>query len=329
MKVLVTGGAGFIGSHLVDALRSRGDEVLVLDDLSTGQLENLATHEDDSGVEFIESSVLEHRVVEDAVARCDTVVHLAAAVGVKLIMEAPVSTIVTNVRGTELVLESASRHGRPTFVASTSEVYGKLMDHDEVERLEEECDWRLGPTSRRRWAYACSKALDEFLALAHHDEHGLPVVVGRFFNTVGPRQTGRYGMVVPRFVEAALRGEPLEVHGDGRQTRCFTHVSDAVEAAMGLIGCESAWGRVFNIGNDEEVSMLELANRVVAFVGSDSAILRVPYEDAYGPGFEDMRRRTPDLSRIRQAIGWSPSRDLDAILGDVADSIGARLDAES
>ncbi len=239
MKVLVTGGAGFIGSHLVDALRSRGDEVLVLDDLSTGQLENLATHEDDSGVEFIEASVLEHRVVEDAVARCDTVVHLAAAVGVKLIMEAPVSTIVTNVRGTELVLESASRHGRPTFVASTSEVYGKLMDHDDVERLEEECDWRLGSTSRRRWAYACSKALDEFL------------------------------------------------------------------------------------------SMLELANRVVAFVGSDSAILRVPYEDAYGPGFEDMRRRTPDLSRIREAIGWSPSRDLDAILGDVADSIGARLDAES
>lgn len=330
MKFLVTGGCGFIGSHAVDALLERGDEVVVLDDLSTGRLANLAHLEGHPRLEVVVDDVCSGSAVEPLVSRCDAILHLAAAVGVRLIMERPVRTIVTNVRGTEVVLESASHHRRPIFVASTSEVYGKLMDHDEVDLLREDGDWRLGPTTRRRWAYACSKALDEFLALAHADEHGLPAVIGRFFNTVGPRQTGRYGMVLPRFARAALIGETIPVHGDGSQSRCFTHVADSVRAMLGLVdaavaGDRSVVGGVFNIGSDAEVSMLDLAERVRTAAESPSPIELVPYEAAYGTGFEDMRRRTPDLSRIRGAIGWAPQRDLAAIIRDVLADQRARL----
>ncbi|MGA1399875.1 MAG: GDP-mannose 4,6-dehydratase [Phycisphaerales bacterium] len=330
MKFLVTGGAGFIGSHAIDALLARGDEAVVLDDLSTGRLANLAHLERHDRLEIVVDDVCHPSVVEPLIARCDAVIHLAAAVGVRLVMEKPVRTIVTNVRGTEVVLDAASHHRRPTFVASTSEVYGKLMDHDEIDCLVEDGDWRLGPTSRRRWAYACSKALDEFLALAHFDERGLPVVIGRFFNTVGPRQTGRYGMVLPKFARAATLGEPIVVHGDGLQTRCFTHVADSVRAMLGLIDAAierrpAVLGGVFNIGSTHEISMVDLAKRVVAAAGSGSPIEFVPYESVYGEGFEDMRRRTPDLARIRAAIGWSPQRDLDGILADALDDQRGRL----
>lgn len=330
MKFLVTGGCGFIGSHAVDALLDRGDEVVVLDDLSTGRLANLAHHESHPRLEIVVDDVCHPSTVEPLATRCDAILHLAAAVGVRLVMERPVRTIVTNVRGTEVVLEAAAHHRRPIFVASTSEVYGKLMDHDEIDLLREDCDWRLGPTTRRRWAYACSKALDEFLALAHADEHGLPATVGRFFNTVGPRQTGRYGMVLPKFARAALLGEPIAVHGDGLQSRCFTHVADSVRAMLGLAdaavaGDRGVVGSVFNIGSSTEVSMLALAERVKIAAASASPIELVPYDSVYGEGFEDMRRRTPDLSRIHAAIGWSPQRNLDAIIADVLADQRARL----
>lgn len=326
MRYLVTGGAGFIGSHAIDALLARGDEAIVLDDLSTGSAANLRHHRSDPRLELVVGDILDAAAVEPLVARCDAVIHLAAAVGVRLIMEEPVRTIVTNVRGGETVLAAASRHRRPTFLASTSEVYGKLMDRDGVDRLREEDDWRLGPTSRRRWAYACSKALDEFLALAFHEERGLPVAIGRFFNTVGPRQSGRYGMVLPRFADAAVRGLPLEVHGDGLQTRCFTHVGDAVAAMLALLDEPACRGKVFNIGSDSEISMIELARRVVACAGTDAPIRLLPYEAAYGRGFEDMRRRTPDLSRIREAVGWSARHGIDEIVAEVVEAARRGLD---
>lgn len=327
MRFLVTGGAGFIGSHAADVLLGRGDEVVAFDNLSTGRLENIRHLADRPGFRFELGDVLDEDRLEPLVRACDVVLHLAAAVGVRLIMENPVRTIVTNVQGTENVLLLANRHRKKVFVASTSEVYGKLMDDASVERLREDSDWRLGPTSKRRWAYACSKAMDEFLALAYFDEKRLPVVVARFFNTVGPRQTGRYGMVIPNLVRAALMRRPLRVHGDGTQTRCFTHVHDAVRAMLALVAEPSAEGQVFNIGSDEEISINDLARRIIARTGSDSTIEHVPYEQVFGAGFEDMRRRTPDLSKIHAAVGYRPSLGIEDILRAIID--GAKADAEA
>jgi UDP-glucose 4-epimerase len=315
MDYLVTGGAGFIGSHLADHLLEQGHRVHALDNLSTGSLDNLRHLDGEERFELTIGNVLDYHTLERCVAACDCIVHLAAAVGVKLIMEKPVETITTNVQGTENVLRLADYYDCRTLVASTSEVYGKSMEKEaSIDRLAETDDWVLGPTSKRRWAYACSKAMDEFLARAYHDEKGLSVVAARFFNTVGPRQTGQYGMVIPTFVEQALAGEPIRVYGDGEQTRCFTHVADAVEAVSALAGREESAGEVYNIGNSEEVSINELAERVRALTGSRSPIEHVPYEAVYGAGFEDMRRRTPDLGKIRAAIGYAPSRTLDDIL---------------
>ncbi len=318
MKYLITGGAGFIGSHLADHLLARGHSVCAFDNLSTGQVENVRHLLDDARFELVVGNVLDTEALAPHVADCDQVIHLAAAVGVRLIMERPVETIRTNVQGTDSVLQVASRYGCKILVASTSEVYGKRMDADSsVERLGEEDDWTLGPTSRRRWAYACSKALDEFLAMGYRDEVGLPVVVTRFFNVVGPRQTGRYGMVIPTFVQQALRGAPIRVFGDGRQTRCFTYVGDAVRALCTLMEAPEAEGEIFNIGSSEEISIQALAERVRALTGSASEIVRVPYEEAYGPGFEDMRRRTPDVRKLQRTVGFAPTHDIDDILHEV------------
>jgi len=316
---LITGGAGFIGSHLAEALLAGGEEVTVVDDLSTGDRANIAHLLPHPRFHFHRGSVMDHGLMEALVRGADRIFHLAAAVGVKLIMERPVDTVVTNVRGTEIVLELASHYRRKILVASTSEVYGKAMEMRDGDggNLAETDNWTLGPTHRRRWAYACSKAMDEFLALAYHDETELPVVVIRFFNTVGPRQKGRYGMVIPNFVKSALLGRPITVHGDGEQTRSFTHVDDGVRAMLGLMKCPGAMGQVVNIGNGAEITMNALAQRVKALTGSDSPILHVPYEEVYGPGFEDMRARTPDISKIRSLIGFDPEHDLERILGDV------------
>lgn len=322
MKHLITGGAGFIGSHLADHLLARGDAVCAFDNLSTGcraNVEHLLGHE---RFELVEGDVLDREALGPHVAACDRVIHLAAAVGVRLIMEQPVQTIVTNVQGTENVLEVASRSACPVLLASTSEVYGKNMETgDDVPHLSEEDDWTLGPTSRRRWAYACSKALDEFLALAYHEERGLPVVVMRFFNVVGPRQTGRYGMVIPTFVEQALAGEPIRVFGDGEQTRCFTSVADAVRAVAALLETPVAFGEVFNIGSNEEISINELARRVRAAAGSSSEIVHVPYEEVYGPGFEDMRRRSPNVRKLEETVGVRPEHTIDDVLREVIRSL--------
>lgn len=318
MSFLITGGAGFIGSHLAEHLIERGEQVNVIDNLSTGRLENIAPLVDHPKFAYTVGNILDYHTLERLVERCDVVVHLAAAVGVKLIMEEPVETIVTNVQGTENVLKLANYHKKKVLIASTSEVYGKGMeaagrDHN----LRESDDWTLGPTSKRRWAYACSKAIDEFLARAYFDEKKLPVVIARFFNTVGPRQTGRYGMVIPNFVQAALRNEPIVVYGDGTQTRCFTHVSDVVRAVLDLLESPEAEGEVFNIGRVDEISMNDLAERVKVLTGSTSEIRHVPYEEAYGPGFEDMQRRTPDVTKLQSVISYQPQHDTDAILRDV------------
>ncbi len=318
MRYLITGGAGFIGSHLCDALIARGDHVHALDNFSTGSLANIRHLAGHPHFEHTVGDILDAALVERLVAGADVVVHLAAAVGVKLIMENPVETIVTNVRGTELVLDAASRHDRRVLIASTSEVYGKLMEtNGDITHLREDGDWQLGPTSKRRWAYACSKAMDEFLALAYFDEKKLPVIVARFFNTVGPRQTGRYGMVIPTFVQKALLGEPIQVYGDGEQTRCFNHVADCVHAVVRLLDTPGAVGQVFNIGNDIEISMNALAERVRELTRSASPIVHVPYEQVFSRGFEDMRRRTPDLAKIRQYIDYRPSHTPDDIIRDV------------
>lgn len=318
MRTLITGGAGFIGSHLSEYLIAQGEQVSVIDNLSTGRLENIAPLVEHPNFSYTIGNVLDYHTLERHVERCDVVIHLAAAVGVKLIMEEPVETIVTNVQGTENVLKLANYHKKKVLVASTSEVYGKGMeaagrDHD----LRETDDWTLGPTSKRRWAYACSKALDEFLARAYFDEKKLSVVIARFFNTVGPRQTGRYGMVIPNFVQAALRNEPIVVFGTGEQTRCFTHVADVVRAVVDLMDAPGAEGEVFNIGRVDEISMNDLAQRVKELTGSTSEIRHVPYEEAYGPGFEDMQRRTPDVSKLQSVIDYQPRHDTDDILRDV------------
>jgi UDP-glucose 4-epimerase len=320
VRYLVTGGAGFIGSHLCEHLLEEGHEVLAVDDFSTGRPDNVAHLEAHPRFELVEGNVLDHPCMEELIGRSDAVYHLAAAVGVRLIMERPVETLTTNVRGTEIVLDLCEQHDRKLLLASTSEVYGKTLENNgEIHALSEDEDRTLGSTTRKRWAYACSKAFDEFLALAYREEKGLELVVARFFNTVGPRQTGRYGMVVPNFVRRALAGEPLTVHGDGEQSRSFTHVEDAVRAVARLMESPEAEGEVFNVGHGRAITINELAEKVVELTGSSSPIEHVPYEEVYGEGFEDMRRRTPDIGKIQKAIGYEPRHDIDEILLDVID----------
>ena len=310
MRALLTGGAGFVGSHLADALLERGHSVTIVDDLSTGSIANVAHLKGRPGFTYVIDTIMKEPLTAELVDGADVVFHLAAAVGVKRIIESPVQTIETNVRGTEIVLAEASKKSRLVVVFSTSEVYGKSTDVP----FREDADLVMGSTFKRRWSYACSKAIDEFLALAYWRERGLPVVIARLFNTVGPRQTGQYGMVIPNFVQAALAGRPIRVFGDGQQTRSFTYVGDVVGAIIGLAGEPKAVGQVFNIGNPEEISMIDLAERIRQATGSSSTIELVPYEDAYGPGFEDMRRRVPDISKIREFIGYEPTVGLDEIL---------------
>jgi UDP-glucose 4-epimerase len=315
MRILITGGAGFIGSHLSEALLDSGHEVLVLDDLSTGAIDNIAHLRNRPGYEYTIDTVFNEPLVAEMVDRADVVFHLAAAVGVKLIVERPVHTIETNVHGTEVILRHAAKKKKKVFIASTSEVYGKSA----AVPFREDADLVTGATFRHRWAYACSKALDEFLALAYWKEQKVPVVVVRFFNTVGPRQTGQYGMVVPNFVRQALLGDPITVFGDGTQSRSFTYVGDAVQALMKLMTHQAAVGEVFNIGNVEEVSILELAERIKTAARSDSRIVKIPYDQAYEAGFEDMPRRVPDLTKIHRAIGFEPKVDLNEIIERVID----------
>ena len=316
MRFLITGGAGFIGSHLAEELLAAGEHVHVLDDLSTGAIENIRHLTAKTGFDYTIESAARHDIVAEAVDEADVVFHLAAAVGVELIIESPVRTIETNVHCTELILAQANKKKKPVFIASTSEVYGK----SDSLPFREDGDLLLGPTDTGRWSYACSKAIDEYLALAYWKERRLPTVIGRLFNTVGPRQTGRYGMVVPNFVRQALAGQPITVFGDGSQRRCFCHVKDAVAALIGLMNDERAHGQVFNVGSTEEVTMLELASLVRDAVGSDSEIIKIPYEEAYGDGFEDMQRRIPDTTKVNELLGWSSTRDLSGILRDVVES---------
>jgi UDP-glucose 4-epimerase len=313
MKVFITGGAGFIGSHLCQKLLARGDQVLVLDDLSTGSMENLEPFVGRPGFDHRIGSATDMPLVSECLDRCDVTVHLAAAVGVRLIVERPVHTIETNVRATEVVLAAAAKKQRPVLLASTSEVYGKGARVP----FREDDDLTLGATVHSRWAYACSKALDEWLALAYFREKKVPVIVARLFNTVGPRQTGRYGMVLPTFAGQALQGEPITVFGTGEQTRCFGHVQDAVEAVVRLLETPAARGQVFNVGHDEEVTIEELARRVREAAGSSSPIVKIPYGQAYAEGFEDMQRRVPDVSKLEKFTGFRPRTPLSTIIADV------------
>jgi UDP-glucose 4-epimerase len=336
MRALITGGAGFIGSHLAEALLERGNGVLIVDDLSTGSIENIqhlkrfgslsggtatgvgalsAVTSGGGKFQYVIDTVMNVPVLAELVDQCDVVYHLAAAVGVKLIVESPVRTIETNVRGTEVLLQLANKKKKKVIIASTSEVYGKAS---KVPFCEDD-DLVMGATVRGRWAYACSKALDEFLAIAYWKEKRLPVVVVRLFNTVGPRQTAQYGMVLPTFVRQALRGEPITVHGDGSQRRSFTYVGDVVDALIKLGECDLAVGQVFNIGNEHEITIEDLAHKVKAIANSNSAIHYIPYDQAYGEGFEDMPRRVPNISKIRSYIDWKPSVQLDEIIQSVID----------
>lgn len=312
-RVLVTGGAGFIGSHLSELLLTSGHEVWALDDLSTGSLQNVEHLRESSRFHLVVDSVLSWSIVNELVHRCDVVYHLAAAVGVRLIVEQPVQTLVTNLRGTEIVLDHCHRFGKRVLIASTSEVYG---DHRDETPLEETARRVYGPTTQKRWAYADSKAMDEFLTLAHHHEHQLDCVIARLFNTVGPRQSGQYGMVIPRFVQRALANTPLEIHGDGTQTRCFCHVQDTIQALMGLMDSKSS-GEIFNIGSTNRISILDLANRIRTLTDSSSELAFVPYEKVYDQGIEDMLHRIPSIAKVNAAIGWQPEHDLESILADV------------
>jgi nucleoside-diphosphate-sugar epimerase len=315
MQYLITGGAGFVGSHLAEELLGRGDRVHILDDLSTGSMANIAHLRSAQRFEYTIDSADNDRVVAEVIDAADVVYHLAAAVGVELIVESPVRTIETNVHCTEIVLKHAAKKRKPLFVASTSEVYGKST----AIPFREDGDLLIGQTTLGRWAYASSKTIDEFLAIAYWRERRLPTVIGRLFNTVGPRQTGRYGMVIPRFVRQALAEQPITVHGDGKQQRCFMHVSDAVQALADLMSSEEHYGEVFNIGSTEEISIEELAERVRARTGSSSTVQLLSYEEAYGAGFEDMLRRVPDVSKIGRAINWQAKRSLDQIIDSVID----------
>jgi len=315
VRALITGGAGFIGSHLSDALLGQGDDVLILDNLSTGSIDNISHLKGRPGFEYFIDTVNNEGLLAELIDRSDVVFHLAAAVGVKLIVEQPVYTIETNVHGTEVVLKHANKKKKLVVIASTSEVYGKSEDVP----FREDSDLVLGPTPKHRWAYACSKAIDEFLALAYWKERKLPVIIVRFFNTVGPRQSGQYGMVIPNFIRQALAGEPITVFGDGRQSRAFTHVADVVDALLKLVAEPKAIGQVINIGNMQEVTIAELAERVRDLSASKSIIKYIPYDEAYESGFEDMPRRVPDLTRIKGLIGYEPRHDLDDILVQVID----------
>lgn len=313
-RFLITGGAGFIGSHLAEALLARGDTVTIIDNLSTGRFENVQHLVSNPRFGSAIDSITTETVLDRLASQCDILIHLAATVGVELVVRSPVQTILTNVDGTEVVLRTARRYRAKTLIASSSEVYGKgarIPFHEDDDVL-------LGPTCRARWAYAASKMIDEFLGMAYHHEYGLPVMSFRLFNTVGPRQVGRYGMVMPRFVSAALAGKTLQVYGDGMQTRCFCHVRDVVRAIIALAQEPTAVGRVFNIGSTDPISILDLARRVIALTHSSSDIVFVPYDQAYAEGFEDMARRVPDTSRIQQAVGWKPQSTLDDIILDVA-----------
>jgi UDP-glucose 4-epimerase len=309
-KALITGGAGFVGSHLAEALLAQGTAVEIIDDLSTGSIDNIAHLKNDPNFSYVLETAMNRQVMLELIDRADVVFHLAAAVGVQLIVDEPVRTIETNIKISELVLELAARKKKPVLLVSTSEVYGKL----ERQKFNEEDDLVLGATSRSRWCYAASKIIDEFLARAYFVEKKLPTVVVRLFNTIGPRQTGQYGMVVPRFVRQALSGDPITVYGDGSQQRSFTWVGDVVEALIQIIRHPKAWGEVFNIGHISEISMLELANMVKQMTDSDSEVVFVPYDEAYEAGFEDMQRRLPDLTRIQEFIGYQPSLDLPDML---------------
>jgi UDP-glucose 4-epimerase len=313
-RVLITGGAGFIGSHLTELLLADGCEVWALDDLSTGSRDNVAHLLDDPRYHLVVDTVLSHTVVNELVNKADVVYHLAAAVGPRLIVERPVHTIVTNLEGSEIVLDHCARFEKRVLVASTSEVYG---DHRSPEPLREDARRVYGPTTQKRWLYADSKAMDEYLALAYRQERGLNFVIPRLFNTVGPRQSGQYGMVVARFAQAAVAGLPLEIHGDGTQTRTFCHVQDTIRALKGLMDSEEATGQIFNVGSRNHISVGGLATRVLELAGSSSEIVYVPYDKVYGLGIDDMLHRVPAIEKIRDAIGWEPEHDLDRILMDV------------
>lgn len=319
MHYLITGGAGFIGSHLSDTLLAAGHHVSIIDDLSTGSIRNIAHMRDHPRYRYVIDTMLDRRVLAELVDEADGIFHLAAAVGVKLIVESPVRTIETNVKCTEMLLDVAEKKRKTVLVVSTSEVYGKSTDVP----FREDGDIVLGATTRGRWSYACSKAIDEFLAIAYWRERQLPTIVVRLFNTVGPRQTGRYGMVVPRFVQQALAGEDITVYGDGTQSRCFTHVSDSVRALVGLMNTDKAVGEVFNVGSEEETTILELAERVRDVTGSRSEIRFVPYNVAYEQNFEDMPRRVPSIDKISATIGWRPEVSLERILTSVVESCQA------
>ena len=315
MKILITGGAGFIGSHLAERLLERGDEVCIIDDLSTGAIENIASIKNHPKFTYHIDTIRNYRLTAELVDMCDIVYHLAAAVGVRLIVESPVNTIETNIRGTDIILSLAAKKRKRVVITSTSEVYGK---RDSVPFREDD-DLVMGPTSKGRWSYACSKAIDEFLAIAYWKEKRVPTVIVRLFNTVGPRQTGRYGMVIPNFVQQALAEQDITVYGDGSQTRCFTHVNDVVGTLIQVAEHPRAVGEVYNIGSDHEVTILELARKIKKLTGSESRIVFKPYDEAYEEGFEDMMRRVPDISKIRALVGYKPRADLNDILASVID----------
>lgn len=325
MKTLITGGAGFVGSHLADKLIGEGHHVTVIDDLSTGRYSNVEHLEGNKNFRLIIDTVLKSRLVENLVRDSEQVFHMASAVGVKLIMDQPVKTIETIFRGTDVVLGHCSRYRKRVLIPSTSEVYGKGTSVP----FKEDDDILKGSTSKHRWAYACAKELDEFLALAHWKETRLPVVVVRLFNTVGPRQTGQYGMVVPRFIKAALNNEPIPVYGDGEQSRCFGHVSDVVDALVKLIETPECYGQVINIGNPEEITIKALAEKAVEMTGSTSEIKYVTYEEVYGEGFEDMQRRVPCIDKAERLIGFKPTQTLDDIINDVAEQFREDMKSES
>lgn len=319
MKILITGGAGFIGSHLAELYLKENHQVFVIDDLSTGSIENIEHLKPNPNFQYYLDTITNRQLLRELIDKCDLIVHLAAAVGVQLIVESPVNTIETNIYGTELVLQYACLKRKKVMIASTSEVYGKSSE----ERFSEEDDLVLGATTKGRWSYACSKAIDEFLSLAYWKERRLPVLIVRLFNTIGPRQTGRYGMVVPRFVRAALKNQPISVYGTGKQTRCFTNVTDVVHALKLLLEEEQAVGEIFNVGSTERISIEDLAHKIRAMTNSRSEIVYVPYDQAYAEGFEDMLRRMPDVSKLQRLIGFVPQKSLDVTLQEVIEWIGS------